>query len=399
VEPGISVGVAGDGAPGLLDPVGTFAPAGAAWRLEWWIGADDRWRVPANEVSVRQRRLDDSPVVETAMRVPGGDAVERVYAVAEPGHPVVVEIENASPAAFVVAFAIRGATRVSVDGAAAAVDTAFVLRTPRAPSRWARTVGTPVLLPVSTGAATDSSFGSVRDRAGRLEVALLHPVAHRTTLRAALTGSRNAPAVDPRALPAAATVARGWRRLLERGLRTDLPDPAVSARISAARAEVLLRAQSRVPPAPVVAALEDWGFDTEFDAAWRRLSGRDRRSAAQRPAPARWSDISALTDDADFLLAVRRLLVDDRPEAGAPIALLRDLPAPWRGQDLAVRDAPVRGGCCSYAVRWHGERAALLWEAPEGSLLTAPGLDPTWSTRLARGEALLEAGGRSRGEA
>ena len=29
---------------------------GESWTLDWWIGADDRWRVPAREPAVRQRR-------------------------------------------------------------------------------------------------------------------------------------------------------------------------------------------------------------------------------------------------------------------------------------------------------------------------------------------------------
>jgi hypothetical protein len=49
----------------------------------------------------------------------------------------------------------------------------------------------------------------------------------------------------------------------------------------------------------------------------------------------------------------------------------------------------------SYAVRWHGERPALLWElvgrhgAATPVRLTAPGLDRSWSTTAPKGEALL----------
>jgi hypothetical protein len=45
---------------------------GEGWSLDWWIGADDRWRIPAREGSIRQFLLGDAPVVETLMRVPGG---------------------------------------------------------------------------------------------------------------------------------------------------------------------------------------------------------------------------------------------------------------------------------------------------------------------------------------
>jgi hypothetical protein len=59
-----------------------------------------------------------------------------------------------------------------------------------------------------------------------------------------------------------------------------------------------------------------------------------------------------------------------------------------------VHDAPTAHGRESYAVRWHGDRVALLWEVEphEGRgpvVLTAPGLDPGWSTTDHHGEALL----------
>jgi hypothetical protein len=44
----------------------------------------------------------------------------------------------------------------------------------------------------------------------------------------------------------------------------------------------------------------------------------------------------------------------------------------------------------SYAVRWHGNRPALLWECEHPGLrLHAPGLDGLWTTDEQQGEALL----------
>lgn len=403
MDHGIAVGVVGGGPPSVVDPVGTVVPAGAGWTLEWWIGGDDRWHVPEHEVAVRQQRTHDVPVVETAMRVPGGDAVQRVYGVAAAGFPIVVEVENRSPAPFVVALVIRGATRVASGGTAAApdatsgvhieVDRAFRLSTARAPSRWARTSGSPVLLPVSTGRADAGSFPGARDRSGRLEVALLHPVAHRTTLRAALTSGRRLVPVDVRSLPDAAAAVAGWRRVLEQGMGVQLPDGALEARIRAARAEMLLRGQERSPAPQVVAALEDWGFDAEAAEAWRRLSARGQRRAAARPehpVPSTWAEVASIPEGAAFLLAARRLLVDEGPDR-ASARLCADWPDAWRGQPVEVSGAPVAGGSVSYAVRWHGTRPALLWDAPEGVVLRVPGLDPSWSSDVARGDALLAA--------
>lgn len=386
---GIAVGVIGGGPPSIVDPAGTLLPAGAGWSCEWWVGGDDRWHLPVNEVAVRQQRLHHVPVVETAMRVPGGDAVQRVFGTATPGHPIVMEIENRSPAPFVVAFVVRHAARVQAAGAHAVVDQSYALSWARAPSRWARTVGAPVQMPVVTGQARTEPFPGARDRSGRLEVAFLHPVAHRTTLRMAVTRARHAPDLDPRALPDAEQVATGWRRQLDRGMQVQLPDRPLEARLRAARAEILLRAQSLRPTVADVVALEDWGFDDEAQVAWRRLGGRDRRAAGTRPAPTTWSDLEGVPDDAELLVAARRILVDDARDPSTPIALCVDHPAAWRGQPVEVRDAPVGDGALSYALRWHGPRPALLWDGPPGTTVRVPALDPAWQSTEARGEALL----------
>ena len=144
----------------------------------------------------------------------------------------------------------------------------------------------------------------------------------------------------------------------------------------------------RVEP-EVVAVLEDWGLDAEAALAWGRLTGRARRRLRRRdPTPATWSDVlaRAAAPDARLLAALRTVLVQDH-DAG--VTLLTDWPREWIGQPIDVRDAPTRRGPVSCSVRWHGERPALLWEGPEGATFTAPGLDPTWSSTDARGDALL----------
>lgn len=386
---GISVGVVGGGPPAIVDEVGSVYPSGAGWVCEWWIGGDDRWHIPVNEVAVRQHRVQNVPVVETSMRVPGGDAVQRVYGVAGPGTPIVVEVENRSPAPFVVAFVVRGASVVGASGSHAAIDKAFVLSWVRAPSRWARTTAAPVQVPVVTGRAETGPFPGARDRSGRIEVAFLHPVAHRTTLRMTVTHSKTAPPFDVRELTDAEGAAAGWRRVLDRGMQVQVPDRPLEARLRAARAEVVLRGQSLRPTASVVAALEDWGFDDEAEAAWRRLGGRERRRAAARPAPTSWADLDLVADDAELLVAARRILVDDARDGSRPVALCVDHPDSWRGQPVEVRDAPVAGGVLSYALRWHGSRPALLWDGPPGTTVRVPGLDPGWQSDAATGEALL----------
>jgi hypothetical protein len=97
---------------------------------------------------------------------------------------------------------------------------------------------------------------------------------------------------------------------------------------------------------------------------------------------------------ADFLSFARNVLVR---EVEGGLALCSMLPEAWRGQPIEVHDAPTHHGLLSFAVRWHGDKPALLWElradtagAPlRPARITAPGLDPEWSTTEPRGEELL----------
>ena len=93
---------------------GACRAADGSWRLDWWVGAD-RWRDPRAEVAVRHAARDGAPVFETALRVDGGDVRQRVYAAAESGGLVMVEVENDSPAPLAVAFLLRGASSAHAD--------------------------------------------------------------------------------------------------------------------------------------------------------------------------------------------------------------------------------------------------------------------------------------------
>jgi hypothetical protein len=406
------VGVLGSSHQASVDSHGAVAPDDRGWELDWWIGADDRWHVPEREAAVRQSLVDAAPVVETALRVPGGDAVQRVYGVGGPAGLIAIEIENASGAPFVVALVIRprlgrrvravegGGSRVDVDGRPA-------LLAPRPAMRWSAGETSEVFEEVSGGRAHAEAFTGARDRGGRLEAAFLHPVPHRNRVRFAPVAGRHdrtvpVDAVDVSLLPEAGDAAAGWAAQLRRGMQVVLPDARVQHAHDAARASLLLAADATGRlNADEVAALEDWGFDTEAEAAWRRLGMRERRRAGRRDAtPDAWRSVRERMQSASatftwpegpapLLRAVRDLLAAPRDDDS--VALLVELPTEWRGQSLEVHDAPTRAGRVSYAVRWHGARPALLWQCDRPVALTAPGLDPSWSTTEARGEALLAA--------
>jgi hypothetical protein len=103
---------------------------------------------------------------------------------------------------------------------------------------------------------------------------------------------------------------------------------------------------------------------------------------------------------ADFLSMVRNLLVRETDDG---LALCTLLPDAWVGQEIEVHDAPTHHGSISFAVRWHGDRPALLWDlrphddAP-AVRITAPGLDPAWATTEVKGESGRPSRDRAGGE-
>ena len=376
------VGALGGRGRARIDARGGITVVGEGWSLDWWIGADDRWRLPASEPAVRQRAIEGTPVLETALRVPGGDAVQRTYGIGGPGGIVIVEIENDSPAAFIGAFTITGARAVSGAGGVIEVDDRPALIVPAAPARF--TVGTEPLDPETIGAQT-GAFPSARDRRGRLGAAVLFPLSHRNRMRIAIVTSNDDPGpVDLAQAASAVDAANGWHTLLEHGMRFAISDPLRQTAVDLAHAQVLLDPD---PDATTTAALEDWGHDTEAEWAWRGLSLSARRAARRRAARRRAGTLDESTPGG-LLSSVRRALIRD--ERG--IELAPDLPSEWWGQDFEVHDAPTRAGRLSYAVRWHGARAALLWEVTDPAadlVIRAPKLDPTWTTTDPAGDALL----------
>ncbi len=202
------LGVLGAGRLGAVDGSGRITPAGARWSLGWWIGAEDRWHVPPVEAAVRQGLVADSPVVETRVRVVGGDVVHHAYAVTGPGGAaaLVAEITNETPVPVAIALVVDGA-ELSVQGAQLAVGGTHQIRLPRNPSEW---VGPAVFLPLP----------------------------HKATLRIAIVAGDEAP--KPGELADADRVAAGWRAQADVGTRWSLPEPTITSAADAARAFLLL---------------------------------------------------------------------------------------------------------------------------------------------------------------
>jgi hypothetical protein len=374
----VIVGALGGEGRANVDARGALTVVGDAWTLDWWIGADDRWRVPAREPAVRQQPVGGAPVAETRVRIPSGDAVQRVYGIGGRGDVVVVEIENDSPGACIVAFAVRGATTVALDGSTLLLDGRAALVLPFPPRRWDVT---DVELEAEQCGAQTGVIEARELAQGTLRVALLYPLSHRNRMRIGVICGDERPRIDLAQVPGADEAARGWRRHLDAAMRVTGPDEQVAA-LDLDRSQVLLDPD---PSAATAAALEDWGFDEQAAWAWEGLSGRERRAARRR------TEVAEDPGPAGRLVRARAGLVRD---LDAGIEILDAPPAP--GVDLEVHDAPTRHGHLSFALRWHGEHPALLWEltppadrAAKRVTLTAPALAPGWATDDPVGETLL----------
>ncbi|HMQ24960.1 MAG TPA: hypothetical protein PKA98_03165, partial [Acidimicrobiales bacterium] len=293
---GTLIGTTNAGPLAYVDGAGSIAAVDDAWRLDWWVGADDRWHVPTEQTAVRQRRVDAMPVVEAAMRVPTGDAVVRAYGARIGGLAddlVAIEIANESTLPVALALVLSGRDEVVVDGATATADGAVVLQLPRPPSRAAAGAAiAEVRAVVESGGATEVD-GPVRGRV----VALLVPLAHTARLRAtvvepALERRRDRTGIGSVAEPPdAEQVARGWRSQLDRGLAVRLPDERIGAAVDRARAQVLLAVAgpldgSATPAlAALTAVLTQQGLAEEARRAAsvlverQRLNGRFARGA------------------------------------------------------------------------------------------------------------------------
>lgn len=356
--------------------------------LRYWVAADDRWHDPAAETSVRQRRIEGTPVTETRLRVPNGDVVQRIWSVPDGGGVTLVEFENDSTLPVAVALDRRD------------------LLTDRPPAD----------VPIE---GIDLPAGSI-----------VLPLGHRARVRVGLAHS--APRADrfPIGIPDADAVVRGWRRVLDGAGRLDLPAGAAGSgaadAIAAQRAEWLLMGPPPAdadpvgflialdslvrcgePPSPwldelvtAVAGCADVAVvdaGPALDAAGRILRAADERRAerdldrlsTRSGADERRGAVEVPLDHPALAIAdFERRLVAATVD-GAEI-LPEGIPDDWIGHPFEVHGLPAgRATTLSYAVRWHGEHPAVIWEQTgEAITLRSPLLDTTWSSSAAAGEHL-----------
>jgi hypothetical protein len=365
---------------------GEVVPSDGSPPLDWHVAADDRWHSPANEATVRQVRVSGTPVYETRVRVPGGDAVQRVWSVADAGGWTVVEVTNDSPLPFACAF-----TRddVSTSRPPADVSIEGIELPPRS---------------------------------------IVLPVGHRAAVTVGLPHSPSGAALPrslPRSLPPADAVARGWLSVAERAGRIVVPDRGLVESVVAARCDVLLGPLPgrAADPAGFLLSVAELVRLGDIDQPAAAALAADVATAAEQVARRDGWDVDAALDGAALVLAAageRRAVLDltriaagrtpgDQPTAGvdgirAVAAAERRLargrmlfpdgiPPSWRGSDLEAHGLAVGVATrLSFAVRWHGQRPALLWEVTGQPVeLRAPAVDPNWRTSEPSGEVLWPA--------
>jgi hypothetical protein len=386
-----ALGTLADGVVGSGLPDGRLQLELAGIEIDWWIGADDGWKLATTS---RAFRPGVAPAIEARVRLPGGEAVLRAYAVTQSGVPLVVaDLENASPGAAVVAWVVRAATgyrigEVALEGTTLRIDERARIELPRVPSRWAvEPRATGVHDRVIEGRAAAGRFEPVTTRRGNLEIALLFPIAHRTRTRIAASAGVATNTSDAKAvarLPSLADVERGWVAALERGTGVELPDERMQVALDAARATLVLGAAGDPGRDRVVATeLVAWGFapgrpgrrgSGDTGDPWPLLNATIGASGSSPRRAAEW-----LRSLREAVVRVTRNGVD----------LLPHFPHAWLGQPVAVHDLPTPHGPVSFALRWHGAKPALLWDVPAGTSVRAPGLDESWTSGGGAGEALL----------
>lgn len=305
----------------VVDPCGAVQAAPGLPVIDWWIAGDDRWYFPSREATIRQSLVRGTPVVETRMRVKGGDLCHRVYVVNRSsgeggGELLVIEVENLAAVPCGVAFALRpfgvdGVVpihEVRLDGAVLRADGRTALVLPRPPGGSLAGVGADgdLAVPVAAGAAVDPAFAPISCPMGLAQAVVVLPIAHATSIRVVVPlpdGSSDFErrAADyPRVLPSSENVAQGWRTQVRDLTRVIVPDPRLQAVLDAA-------------------------FPTLLAAPFEALAD----GAASRRAPGalpRWDHVAAIAglldrgglwDEAASLLARAAAHRLDRPDADA----------------------------------------------------------------------------------
>lgn len=416
------IGALGDEWRAIVDRFGNAEPLDGSPPVRWFVAAEDRWHRPGDGIATRQTVLGGTPVVETRLRVPGGDVVQRLFVAPGRGTPpaLIMEVENDSSRAVAIAV-----TRTDV----------VAPRTPTDPAITGRHVA----------------------ELGLDAVPVVLPLGHRATVRVAIpcTPMASVDSSDYLArFPDREDVVRGWTSLCERASRIVVPDLADAVPVT----ELMIAERCRLalePPGEVrdansaIAALVGWrdmvalglvrpgdenldveGVVSAVEILMRAVrrghpwSGDAARAVAAAACllGASGTNGGTRSPESDPLaeltrvvaaalrqptVALPRLLAAATGEAHRWVDRLESEMVRWSddqeatvcpagiatsrlGVDLEAYRVPVGPHHhVSFALRWHGAHPAIIWdvEGPSGLRLRS-GVDAQWTTTQPTGEAL-----------
>lgn len=414
-------GILGNPWRATVTPWGDVLPWDGSEPLTWAIAAEDRWHFPDRESSVRQTLVSGVPVWETRVRVPNGDLVQHVWSASSGTgtSALLVEFTNDSPLPVAIAL-----------GRADVVTQRSVHRLDEGERPWPsedRGIDRPpVVVPLGHRTRTRIAIGqnasvaqneidsfpdwesvargwmsivdraSVVDSAETIDGVPLHEVVRRyrssTALVPPVRGDRST----------AETWLVSHRELVRMGLTDpDVPE-LVSAleqvlrsvrrdrRIDAGRADAL-RSGALVLGRFDKRALRD--LDRAVQRTLRRCGHIERGDLASSLAACPRVSRASIDDWSDPAFDVVGIFESEIATWTSldEVTLMPDGFGSGRlGVDFEAHRLPAGPNrFVSLAVRWHGERPAVIWEVdgPEGLLLRS-GADPQWSTVESSGEAL-----------
>ncbi len=348
-HPGLGVGPVGvrrarlgeldAGVVAIAGPGGVASFAGSGTRVSWWVGAEDRWHRPEAEPSTRDRLVEGTPVVESSVRIPSGNAigrvaVARVGGVARPS--VVFDVENSSPIPVAFAYVVESSERIELTDDGIDVDGVGRLVLTRPALGYAASATAADLLTVLE-AGTMTPDRPVWGRPGA--VAVLVPLPH--TAHAVATFTPGAQTADVSALadrgsvPAPERIVAGWATHLTGTPRLEL-DPFHRAAFLAAECDVMLGYDDAAAPTSGADVALTLGLLAE-------ASGRMGRT----------DDPSALVDLLERQRANGSIAAAD--PVAATLQLLRACSAWWAGgADRSFCELYL--GPMADAVRWLDKR-------------------------------------------
>jgi hypothetical protein len=234
------------GAPplGAIGADGVVVLAGERGTVRWWVVAEDRTHIIEREASVRHRRVDHAPVVEIAVKVPGGDVVGRSYGVVagDDGAALAVEVANRTAVPVAVVF-VLGPGAMSVNDGGLLVDGRPSLHSTRRPARVLAAddldeLAARVGVHDEGAAPTSGTWGAV-----------VVPLPHSQAVSVVVD------ALDPDSTPSAEQVASGWSQQVERGTRLELGEDRRAESWARDRRDLLVGRLDRVSPDMAAARL------------------------------------------------------------------------------------------------------------------------------------------------